>query len=136
MALMQVLSVMGSDQENIVVMCQHSGVLLNYSAMLNCLGYFKVVLCSNMKDVRRALGNLRSVDIFLLDDFKVGSVDVQHLIDINCGGRVKRFLLVGDFTFDDHFRVFAWAKAHHISLLGMIRHPVRAHEILDYLTSS
>lgn len=55
---------MGSDQENIVVMCQHPGVLLNYSALLNCLGYFKVVLCSNMKEVRRALRNLPSVDFF------------------------------------------------------------------------
>ena len=32
------------------------------------------------------------------------------------------FLHIGYFTFDDHFRVFAWAKTHHVSLLGMIRH--------------
>lgn len=127
------VSVMGSEQKRIIVLCRHAGVLLNYSALFNQLGCFNVSLCSNMNEVLKALRHINSADYFLLDDFKVGSVDEHHIKNLNFGGRIKQFLLVGDFIFDDHCRVFTWARAHHISLLGMIRPPLRTYELGLYL---
>ena len=80
------------------VVCQYLQGLINYSVLLNRLEYFKVVLGSNMKEVHKALRGLPSVD-FLLDDLKVGSVDVQQLININCGVWVKLFFAYWLFYF-------------------------------------
>lgn len=124
---------MGTEQKNIIVLCRHAGVLLNYGVLLNRLGCFNVSLCSSMKEVLSALKYKGGADYFLLDDFKVGSVDEYHIKSLGCGRLIKRFLLVGDFLYDDRCRVFEWARTHHISLLGMMKQPVCSIELKLYL---
>lgn len=124
---------MGTQQKSIVVLCRHAGVLLNYGVLLNQLGYFNVSLCSSMKDVSTALSARGGADCLLLDDFKAGSVDEFHIRSLNYGCLVQGFLLVGDFLYDGRYRVFEWARAHHISQLGMIKNPVCSVELKRYL---
>jgi len=122
-----------NQHEKIIVVCRHSGVLLNYGIMLNTLGYFNLSLCSNMEEAIRVMECKGEIDFFLLDDFKLGSNDAMDVKNVSCYGRVKRFLLVGDFRFDDHCLVFKWAKSNCVSLLGMIRHPIFPAELESYL---
>ena len=120
-------------QKNIMVLCRHAGVLLNYSALLNEAGYFRIGLCASMNEVLNAMAKTKRIDCFIVDGFKISTADKRHLKSLNQGCLIKRFLLLGDFAFADQPRVFAWAKAHHIPLLGMARQPVSAGDLGRYL---
>lgn len=120
-------------QKHIMVLCRHAGVLLNYSALLNEIGYFRVGLCLSIKEVVSALADTQRIDCFIVDGFRIGTADERHLRSLNQGCVIKRFLLLGDFVFTDQPRVFAWAKTHQIPLLGMVRQPVGALDLERYL---
>ncbi|CRN01562.1 MULTISPECIES: hypothetical protein [Pseudomonas] len=120
-------------QKNILVLCRHAGVLLKYSALLNDVGYFRIGLCSSIKEVKRTLATTQQIDCFIVDGFKIGTADEQHIRTLSHGCLIKRFLLLGDFTFADQPKIFAWARTHHIQLLGMLRQPVNAGELERYL---
>ena len=120
-------------QKNIMVLCRHAGVLLNYSALLNEIGYFRVGLCLSMKEVVSAVADNERIDCFIVDGFRIGSADERYIRSLNHGCVIKRFLLLGDFVFEDQAGVFAWAEAHHIPLLGVVRQPVGALDLERYL---
>lgn len=80
-------------QKNILVLCRHDGVLLNYSALLNDVGYFRIGLCSSIKEVKRALAKTQRIDCFIVDGFKIGTADEQHIRNLNHGCLINRFLL-------------------------------------------
>ncbi|KMT55529.1 hypothetical protein [Pseudomonas fildesensis] len=120
-------------QKNIMVLCRHVGVLLNYSALLNEVGYFHVILCSSMKEVLSNVAKSKKIDCFIVDGFRVSSTDKQYIRRLNRRCLIKHFLLLGDFAFDDQPHVFTWAKTHCIPLLGMARQPVSALDLERYL---
>ena len=127
------MSGMCVKQKNILVLCRHAGVLLKYSALLNDVGYFRIGLCSSIKEVKLALAKTQRIDCVIVDGFKIGTADEQHIRNLNHGCLINRFLLLGDFTFADQPKIFAWASTHHIRLLGMVRQPVSAVELERYL---
>lgn len=70
-------------QKNILVLCRHAGVLLKYSMLINDVGYFRIGLCSSIKKVKRTLAKNRRIDCFVVDGFKIGSADKQHIRNLN-----------------------------------------------------
>lgn len=119
--------------KNIMVLCRHAGVLLNYSVLLNEIGYFRVGLCLSMKEVVSAVADSQGIDCFIVDGFRIGTSDERYIRSLNYGCVIKRFLLLGDFVFEDQAGVFAWAKMHQIPLLGVVRQPVSGVDLERYL---
>ncbi|SDT51226.1 hypothetical protein [Pseudomonas prosekii] len=120
-------------QKNIMVLCRHVGVLLNYSGLLNEVGYFHVILCSNMKEVLSTVDKTKKIDCFIVDGFRIDSTDKQYIRRLNRRCLIKNFMLIGDLAFGDQPRLFTWAKTHCIPLLGISKQPVSASDLKRYL---
>lgn len=113
-----------------VVYCEHPGVLLNYSALLNTLGCFRVSVCSTMHEVSRCFSSGVRFDFFIYDSFRCQEVDRRYLLHISAASMVNGFLLVGDIEEGRQSELFRWAKTNNVPLMGVLQQPVR-HAALD-----
>lgn len=119
-----------------LVYCKHPGVLLNYSALLNALGCFRVSVCLSMHEVSRYLSSGMHFDFFVYDSFRCVDADRCCLLHINEASIINGFLLVGDIEQGSKPELFHWAEINNIPLMGVLQQPVRHDALGDLICAS
>lgn len=127
---------MFGDSTRVLVLCTHPGRLLIYSAIFNCLGFFRVTLCSSFTEVQLACARQPSFDLLLHDDFTSKCEELQRLELMSRAKVFEQVVLVGNFTADERYRLFDWAWTKRVGLLDIVEKPLsltRLREVLDGL---
>ncbi|WP_371226985.1 hypothetical protein ACAW63_16795 [Pseudomonas sp. QE6] len=109
----------------VLVLCPHPGRLLIYSSIFNCLGFFRMTLCTDFTEVQRACARQQSsFDLFLLDDFTPDHDELFRLETMNRARAFDQVVLVGNFVEDERYGLFDWAWAKHVGLLDVVEKPL------------
>jgi len=114
--------------EKVVVLCRNASSLLGFSRTLNDLGYYSVSLCGSIEQLVELLEAGKTYRYLVFDDFKLG-VDAQPLEDIAWYRAIASMIIVADANSTQRQRVFHWARAREIPLLGVLQAPLRIAEL-------
>lgn len=113
----------------VMVFCTNTGLLLNYSRLLNAIGYFSVSLCSSMQEVLHTLERGLQFDYFIFDNFKCKGHDRHALLSLSAEPAIGKFLLVSEMTFKQRRDFSQWVEGHGVPLLNVLQQPVREAEL-------
>ena len=121
----------------VLVLCTHPGRLLIYSAIFNCLGFFRMTLCSDFEEVQQACAQQQlPFDLFLHDDFTPELEELLHLEAMSRARAFESVVLVSNLVEKERYRLFDWAWAKHVGLLDVVEKPLsmtRLRKALDGL---
>lgn len=120
---------MPNNNGKIIVLCSHSGVLLNYSVLLGRLQRYNVSLCSSVDEVMCSLKKVGGADFLIFDEFRFNKDNRRDVFRLNAEGKIKRFLFIEDLFPGARASVNGWAKSNNIPLQHMIRNPISMPEL-------
>lgn len=118
-----------SNNGKIIVLCCHSGVLLNYSVLLGRLQRYNVSLCSSVAEVMCSVKKAGGADFLIFDNFRFSKDNRKDVFRMNAEGKIKRFLFVESLFPGTRASVNGWAKSNNIPLQHMIKSPTLMPEL-------
>jgi len=121
---------MQSSQRKILLICEHDGVLLKYTEILNVLGLFWIVTCNSFHEARRLMARNGQFDYLFYDGFS-GSRWYDLLVFRD---NIKNIVLFAELGEAQRLIALRWAQQEGISRLAILPRPVMPHHIHEVIT--
>lgn len=126
---------MTTTSQRVMVLCSHSGRLINYSALLNHLEFYQVSLCQSLEQVREVLTSRQVYSLFIYDDFEPEFGGLMMLKLLSQRNIFSQLVLVGCFSDEQKMVLFQWAWRNHVPLLGVLDKPIKLAQLRDITNS-
>jgi len=113
----------------ILLLCEHAGVLMKYTEILNALGFFHVIPCSNFHEARRLIKMERQFEYLFYDGFRCVASRRGELLAFR--ENVANIVLFAEVSKTKRLIMSRWARSKGVSLLGILPRPIKIHQIQD-----
>ncbi|MFU5484796.1 hypothetical protein ACM7XN_25180 [Pseudomonas aeruginosa] len=119
---------MPRPQAKSLLVCEHAGVLLKYTEILNVAGFFQVTPCSNFHEARDLIWQKKRFDYLFYDGFNCASNQRRELLMLReC---VAKVVLFAELSKEEVLMVSKWAECKGISILGVFPRPIKVRQVL------
>ncbi|MBU4634021.1 hypothetical protein [Pseudomonas chlororaphis] len=111
----------------VAVFCENPGLLIEFTRVLNELGYYSLSLCKSVPELIELFEAGGAFEYLIFDGFELGT-NSQHLETIAYRFAVTSIIVIADVNSIQRECVFRWASEHRISL-GVLQAPLRLSEL-------
>lgn len=110
-----------------LILCENAGNIIEYTRMMNELGFYSLTLCSSVEEAIGAVREGKAFDYMIYDDFYYGVRSCMELKEL--GGGVQHIILLADVTEMRRASMLRWAWGNKVPLLGLLPRPMNINQL-------
>lgn len=115
-----------------LILCENAGNIIEYTRMMNELGFYSLTLCSNIEGAIDAVSEGKTFDYMIYDDFCYG---VRSCVELKALGKaVQHIILLADVTETRRASMLRWAWANKVPLLGVLPRPMNIYQLENLMS--
>ncbi|SDI26939.1 hypothetical protein SAMN05216189_1003206 [Pseudomonas delhiensis] len=115
-----------------LILCENAGNIIEYTRMMNVLGFFSLTLCANVKEALSMVREGRSFDYMIYDDFSYGVRGCMEVKEL--GRRIQHIILLADVTETRRLSMLRWAWVNKVPLLGLLPRPMNIYQLENLMS--
>ncbi|WP_137823308.1 hypothetical protein [Pseudomonas sp. D(2018)] len=115
-----------------LILCENAGNIIEYTRIMNELGFFSLTLCTNVKEALSLVREGRSFDYMVYDDFSYGVQGCMELKEL--GGKIQHIILLADVTEARQLSMLRWAWLNKVPLLGLLPRPINIYQLENLMS--
>ncbi|MHC5352367.1 hypothetical protein [Metapseudomonas furukawaii] len=110
-----------------LMLCENAGNIIEYTRMMNELGFYSLTLCSHVEEALHAIREGKTFDYMVYDDFDYGVRGCMELKEL--GRSIQHIILLADVTEMRRGSMLRWAWANKVPLLGLLPRPMNVNQL-------